>query len=127
MRAWSPVPISSLIIRLAGLMSRCTTPCAWACARPAAIWRTRVSARRGGSGPLSISWRSVVPETYSITRYGAPSHTPKSTTETQLGCVSLLITRVSRSNRARNSASLANVAWRNLIATILPTGTRSAL
>ena len=111
----------------AGLTSRCTTPWAWAWASPAAIWRISASARRGGIGPLSISARSVVPETYSMTRYGAPSHTPKSTTDTQFGWVSLLITRVSRSNRDRNSESLANGAWRNLIATSLPTGTRSAL
>ena len=69
----------------------------------------------------------MVPATYSIARYGSFSQTPKSTTETQLGCASLDITRVSRSNRSVNSASLEKLACKNLSATSLPTGMRSAL
>jgi hypothetical protein len=68
-----------------------------------------------------------VPVTYSIAMYGAPCHTPKSTTLTQFGCESFDMTRVSRSNRVWNSESFANDACRNFSATSLPTGTRSAL
>jgi hypothetical protein len=121
------VPISSVIIKFAGLMSRWITPCSCACARPAAICRANASACADGIGPLSMRARTVVPATYSMTRYGVFSHTPKSTIDTQFGWASLLATRVSRSNRAWNSLSFAYEACRNLIATTLPTGTRSAL
>ena len=66
-----PSPSSMM---LAGLRSRCSTPCSCAAARPAQIWRAISVARSCGKRPMrfSSSARSS-PSTYSIVRKTRPS------------------------------------------------------
>ena len=59
-----------------------------------------------------------------MTKYGT-STTPKSMTETQCGCDRRLIARASISKRFRNCSEAATSLWRNLIATIRCSPTRS--
>jgi hypothetical protein len=55
--------------RLFGLMSRCTSPFSWACAKPQAAWRMYSHARATGSGPCCLTSRArSVPSMYSIAR-----------------------------------------------------------
>ena len=57
---------SSETMTFSGFKSRCTIPAACAFARPSATCAPTERIRRTGRGPLSISSRSVLPETSSI-------------------------------------------------------------
>jgi len=58
---------------LAGLMSRCTSPRAWAAASAAATCAPIRSACRAGTGPERSRSASVGPGTSSMTTYGSGS------------------------------------------------------
>ena len=111
---------------LAGLRSRCTTPCAWVYASATAT--CSAMSTRSGSGSAtpcssSSSWDRVRPSSSSITRYSTPSSAPKSCTTVMPRCWSPAATRASRRKRSRMTwsrcGSLAGViCLRHLTATL---------
>ncbi len=103
---------------LDGLRSRWTTPRSWACLRAGARRRARATASCHGRRPrCSSTVCSVGPSTYSITRNGRPSSTPKLYKRTMPGCWSWAMARISRRKRVPTSVSPATSADRTLTAT----------
>jgi len=75
----------------------------------------------GGQHPVrSRTWRSVGPDTSSITMNVVPSTTPQSNTVTSRGWLSRAVFRASRSNRATNPPSAAYGGLRIFTATSRP-------
>src|SRR5262245_2252911 len=105
----------------AGLMSRCTTPAAWAASRPSQTAAAMVTASSGGSTPASSRiCRKVLPATSSITMNGVVPSTPQSKTVTRRGWLSDATCLASRSNLARNDGSAAYWGLRTFTATSRP-------
>ncbi len=100
---------------LPGVRSRCTTPRAWAWARPRAISATRRRASRGVSGPRSSNRERGSPCRSSITRKGPCSLRPTSWRVTMLGWERWAA--VSASASARSSAVEGLEPWMALNAT----------
>ena len=109
------------ITMFAGLMSRCTSPAAWAASRPSHTAAAMATASSGGSTPASSRIRrSVRPATNSITMNGVVPSTPQSKTVTRRGWLRAATWRASRSNLARKAGSAANCGLRTLTATSRP-------
>ncbi len=101
----------------AGLISRWTTPAAWAVSSASSTAATHSHASRGGMGPYD-SRRSarLPPSTSSITMNARPSSMPTSCTVTMLRWARRAMVRASASNRARMRARASSAGSRSLIA-----------
>ena len=121
MRSW---PLSSSII-FWGLISRCTTPLAWACSSALRIWEMKCTVSRLESlPPRSLRYsRRVMPSTYSMTIYCRWSLTETSYTLTILGWFSSEIALDSFLKRRTRSGSCIYSCRSTLTATTVPAGT----
>ena len=110
---------SRAIMTFIGVRSRCTIP--WACIarKPSAVDRSTPRPVWSGTGPRSIIVRSVVPSTYSITRYNCPSCSISSCTLTMFACDPDRRASIcaSERNRSTNRSSCARCGAICLIAT----------
>src|SRR5215208_92783 len=100
---------------LAGLTSRCTMPCSWACSSAEAVAASTSTARLELSGPRETSRPRFGPSTYSMTMTRPSSSVRMSNTQTRLGWFSDAPSFASRTNRISTSSELSE--WRRLTAT----------
>ena len=109
-----------VIIRLPGLMSRCTTPLSCAVASPWAVWFISFSAFSTLSWPSRLSSEdSDSPSMNSIAKNGCPvlSSVPMKYTWMMYGSFSTAIERASRRKRSTRLVSCASDGDSSLIAT----------
>ena len=105
-----------------GLMSRWTKPSEWACSSPLSTWLAIRQAWLIGYWPGSALARAsrLVPATYSIVNQNWPRVIPCSSHSTMLGCLSWLMTDISRRNRSIADRVAALSGTISLRATIRP-------
>lgn len=110
---------SRVIMMLSGLRSRCVIPATWAAASPPVICTAMSITRFTGTGPRSMTARSVSPSMNSDTRYGRPSTSPASKRVRMFGWFKVLTARVSLWNRERRSGEFRASGRSTLTATSL--------
>lgn len=121
----------SVMITLAGLMSRCTIPCWCEYARASSTPETMISACSGG-GASAVRSRSrmVRPSTSSITMYGTvwppTTSSPESYTATIAWWLRPATDCASRVKRALETGSSARSERSSFTATVRPSRTSSA-
>jgi len=114
-------PVGSSRRMLEGLMSRCTTPRAWAKAKALPTCRSRSCSEVWSSDPRRARCcSSVSPSMSGITRYARSSRASNSNTWTMCGCERCAASAASRRKRAMRTVLAATSCGRTLIATFEP-------